>query len=71
MHKMPTAIAAITTLLSGCATPPQWLAEHYNSQDPCQARGRANYTLPQFCGAAGATVRVIRDGSGRVIGTIR
>lgn len=39
-------------LLSGCATPPQWLANHFDSQDPCQ-----RYPHPSWCGASsGRTV---------------
>lgn len=72
MHNIPGMIVASTLLISGCATPPRWLADHYNSQDPCQARGRVNYSLPNFCGAAGAhPPQVIRDSQGRVLGTIR
>jgi starvation-inducible outer membrane lipoprotein len=39
--------------LTGCATPPQWLANHFNSLDPCQ---NVN-SQPSWCGAgAGRTV---------------
>lgn len=37
----------LIALLCGCATPPRWLAAHYNSQDPCQNAK----TMPNWCGA--------------------
>lgn len=40
------SIILSTALLSGCATPPQWLANHYNSLDPCQRD-----PMPNWCGA--------------------
>lgn len=51
---MKTLMAGILTLaLTGCATPPQWLAAYFDSQDPCQ-NVRA---MPSWCGAAsGRTV---------------
>ena len=53
--KYLTIIAfAITVLLTGCATPPRWLAAHYNSQDMCQQRNNPDRQLPSFCGAGSA-----------------
>lgn len=71
MHKALT-IAAITITLSGCATPPPWLAHYFDSQDPCQSRGEAHYKYPNFCGAGGKSMaRTIYDSQGRVIGSVR
>jgi hypothetical protein len=39
----------LVILLSGCASPPRFLAEMYDSNDPCQLRNNGgNY--PSFCG---------------------
>jgi len=52
--------------LQGCATAPQWLADHYNAQDPCQSKGQANYQYPSYCGAGSQGVRIrIVDDMGR------
>lgn len=42
---------AFVALLSGCASPPQWLADHYNSQDLCQSRNWPMGREPSYCGA--------------------
>jgi len=50
------AVALLISLtLVGCATPPRWLAAHYNSQDPCQNAK----TMPNWCGAGGSGRAVI------------
>ena len=47
--------------LTGCATPPQWLANYYDSQDPCQNYYKVpNYQYPSFCGA-GKGARIIQS----------
>lgn len=51
MKILMAMILAMT--LTGCATPPQWLANHFNSLDPCQNPK----SMPQWCGAsAGRTL---------------
>jgi starvation-inducible outer membrane lipoprotein len=46
-------LVASTLTLSACSTPPQWLANHYNRQDPCQNyHNRQNYQYPEWCGAS-------------------
>lgn len=54
------------TLLSGCST----IAAFYDSQDPCQSRGRANYQYPSYCGAGSYSNQntVYTDARGRTIG---
>lgn len=53
MWIMRLALIASTLTLSACATPPQWLANHYNASDPCQNyRQRANWQPPNWCGAS-------------------
>jgi len=53
---MKSTLAIIALVLTGCATPPAWLADHYDRNDPCQARaelGRPEgYTRPDWCGSA-------------------
>ena len=45
--------AVLALCLTGCATPPRWLASHFDSMDPCQ---NVN-SMPSWCGAgAGRTV---------------
>lgn len=44
---MKTVALLLSLTLVGCATPPRWLASHYNSQDPCQNVK----TMPDWCGA--------------------
>ena len=51
MKILMAVILAIT--LTGCASPPRWLAAHFDAMDPCQ---NVN-AMPQWCGAAsGRTV---------------
>lgn len=55
--------------VTGCATPPQWLANHYNSQDPCQ---RQNYVdkQPTWCGASQGRTLIYKAQGGAAIGYI-
>lgn len=47
---MKLLIVILTLALTACATPPQFLANHYNKQDPCQHYGKVdNYQLPDYC----------------------
>jgi len=43
-------------LLTGCATPPAWLASYFDHGDPCQTRPELarppGYQMPNWCGAA-------------------
>lgn len=51
----------LSMLLTGCAHPPQWLADHYDSRDPCQMRLKPpGHIMPNWCGAGGNKV-IIRD----------
>lgn len=63
---------AIILLLTGCATPPQWLADHYDSRDPCQTWNKpAGHVMPNWCGATRSTQYTVRDMQGRPIATIK
>lgn len=40
------ALAALT----GCAVPPKFISNYFDSQDPCQSVGkRSNWTRPDWC----------------------
>lgn len=57
---MKLAIILATILLTGCATPPRFLAAMYDNNDPCQVQNNGgNY--PSFCGASSGTRYVTRD----------
>ena len=62
MKKILTILVLLN--LTACATPPQWLAHMYNVNDPCQNRPELNrpqgYQIPNWCGAGGKTLYVIR-----------
>lgn len=51
----------LSLLLTGCATPPQWLASMYDNNDPCQ-RVELIKTgqYPSYCGG-GSKRYVTRD----------
>ena len=63
-------VIGIVLTLSGCATPPQWLANHYNSQDPCQ---RQNYQgqQPNWCGASQGRTYIYKGQGGAPIGYLQ
>ena len=49
-------------LLAGCATPPRWLANMYDSNDPCQNYYKvSNYQYPNWCGASSGQKYITRD----------
>lgn len=49
-------LVLIFCMLGGCASAPQWLAAHYNANDPCQLQNNGGH-YPDFCGkASGRTV---------------
>jgi starvation-inducible outer membrane lipoprotein len=62
---MKTLILILALTLVGCATPPKWLAAHYNNQDPCQ---RDPYL--QYCGASNGRA-IIYDINNARIGHIQ
>jgi hypothetical protein len=77
---MKLIILAVTALsLTGCATPPSWLANHFDRGDICQTREfaangarlkPAGYEQPQACASTRTTTAVIRDSQGRRIGSL-
>jgi len=65
----------LASLLTACATPPQWLANHFDAGDVCQTREFASdgtrlkpqgYQQPYGCGGGRQTTGVVRDTQGRV-----
>lgn len=74
---------ALCLLLTGCATPPAFLANHYDSRDPCQTQefskfdgsrlkpeGYSVKDFPSWCGAARGQTRITNT-AGQTIGYIR
>jgi hypothetical protein len=69
--------------LAGCATPPAFLANHYDSRDPCQSQefskldgtrlkpaGYSSKDFPVWCGASRGRTRITNT-HGQTIGYIR
>lgn len=68
------SLLVLVLLLTGCATPPQWLANTYDRNDPCQTGqfseaerlrlGRAvGYQMPSWCGASSGRVYIYNNGN--------
>lgn len=59
---MKTYTLVLSLLLTGCATPPRWLAGMYDNNDPCQ-RVELIKTgqYPSYCGGSSGTRYVTRD----------
>jgi hypothetical protein len=55
----------IVLLLTGCATPPQFIANYYNDADLCQKAQR-----PSFCGAGNNVIGVVRTTTGKPVNII-
>jgi len=69
----------LTLVLTGCATPPQFLANHFDKGDICQTREfapdgtrlkPAGYQQPYGCGGSRTVRAVVRDNNGRQLGVI-
>jgi starvation-inducible outer membrane lipoprotein len=64
-------VAVVVLLLSGCATPPQFLANMYDRADQCQHKADPTKPLglqtPSWCGAGGSTGTVRDYYTGRYI----
>lgn len=57
----------LVVVLSGCATPPQWLANHFDSLDPCQTKHWQD-PQPRFCGASSGRTTVYSTPQGQPLG---
>lgn len=53
---MKIFVLALAVALTGCATPPRFLAAMYNNNDPCQRQ-----VMPDWCGAGSGTTLTTRD----------
>lgn len=65
---MKNIILITALLLTGCATPPRWLAHMYDSQDPCQVK---NYggdwsKIPSYCGSTNNRIYIYDNNSARI-----
>lgn len=68
---MKLFLVSICLLFTACATPPAWLANHFDRNDPCQNFYRdPNYRTPDFCGASGNRISIY-DNRGNRIGYAR
>lgn len=64
---MKSLLIVVSLVLTGCAVPPKFVSNYYNSQDPCQSYGKPQgYTKPSFCGASGPTYSVTSGGQTRI-----
>lgn len=74
---------ALCLLLTGCATPPAFLANYYDSRDPCQSQEfskfdgsrlkPAGYSIkdwPDWCGASAGRKRITNT-QGQTLGYIK
>jgi hypothetical protein len=66
-------MAVIVVNLTGCATPPRFLAAMYDNNDPCQQTHLIKTgEYPSFCGAGSGTRYVTRDyQTGRILTTTK
>lgn len=74
---------ALCLLLTGCATPPAFLANYYDSRDPCQSQefskhdgsrlkppGYSQQNFPAWCGASSGRTRIMNT-HGQTLGYIK
>ena len=61
------AVASLVLLsIVGCATPPQFVSNYFNSNDPCQSHGKPQgYKKPTWCGTSSGQVVNIQQGLSR------
>ena len=66
---MKILLMAVILTLTGCASPPRFLAAMYDNNDPCQQTHLiATGQYPSFCGAGSGTRYVTRDyTTGRIL----
>lgn len=65
---MKSLIVLSALVVTGCATPPQWLANYYDGNDPCQVK---NYggdwsKIPSYCGSSNNRVYIYNNYSERL-----
>ena len=66
---MKIILMAVILALTGCASPPRFLAAMYDNNDPCQQTHLIKTgEYPSFCGAGSGTRYVTRDyQTGRIL----
>jgi hypothetical protein len=42
----PILVSSLALMMTACATPPAWVSNYFNAQDPCQSNN-----VPGYCGA--------------------
>jgi hypothetical protein len=80
---MKYLVLALACTLTGCATPPAFLANYYDRRDPCQSQefskfdgtrlkpqGYSHQHMPAWCGAAQGRTRIMNT-HGQTLGYIR
>ena len=59
-------LLVLSLSLTACQTPPRFVSNYFNSNDPCQYAGkREGYQLPNWCGASAGSVVNIQQGLSR------
>jgi len=64
---MKYILVVIALSLTGCATPPRWLASHFDSLDPCQIKDWRD-PQPKFCGASAGRTTIYSTPQGQPLG---
>lgn len=53
--------------ITGCATPPRWLAAHYDSMDRCQVQNWQQ-VQPKYCGSSAGRTTIYSTPQGQPLG---
>ena len=60
------SLLVLAMMLTACQTPPRFISNHFNAQDPCQYAGKsAGYKLPNWCGASTGKIVNVQQGLNR------
>jgi len=64
MKKILLVLSLIS--LTACQTPPRFISNHFNSNDPCQSYGKPkDYQKPNWCGSSQGQVVNVNQGLSR------
>lgn len=64
---MRILVIIISMALTGCATPPTWLAAHFDSLDRCQIKHWQD-PQPSYCGASSGRTVIYSTPQGQSLG---